>query len=94
MVSEFAASLRRKLIREHLGLLHPDLPNRYTENSQPLPDPNSYDWGSAEDRAVRDPLSQHFWDLLTDTAQKNTSIFREIFLPMPDDTSKCVSYRL
>src|SRR5215471_6724261 len=51
-VSPFAASLRRRLLREHLGLLPPDQYDSITSNSHPLPVENEYDWNSNEDRLV------------------------------------------
>jgi phospholipase D1/2 len=86
-VAPFAASLRRRLCREHLGLLHPDEPNHITANSHPLPAGNEYDWDSKEDLMVADPLSPQFAQLLNATAQKNTEIFRNVFHSVPDDTS-------
>ena len=87
MVSPFAASLRRKLFREHLGLLYPDVPIPTTSNGHPLPDTNDYDWGSKEDKMVEDPLTPEFWKMLNDTSRTNTEIFRDIFHAVPDDTS-------
>jgi phospholipase D1/2 len=86
MVSPFVSSLRRKLVREHLGLLHPDKPSDITTNSHPLPATNDYDWNTKEDLQVQDPLSPQFWQLLTSTAEKNTLIFRYVFHSVPDDT--------
>jgi phospholipase D1/2 len=90
-VSPFAASLRRKLCREHLGLLPPDAVDTIEQNSHPLPLVNQYDWGSKEDRLVEDPLSQEFWRTLTNTAKINTDIFRNIFHAVPDDLGNCLS---
>jgi phospholipase D1/2 len=84
-VSPFAASLRRRLFREHLGLLPPDHYDNITSNSHPLPAENQYDWNSNEDRLVEDPLSPEFWNILSTTAQRNTEIFRNIFHSVPDD---------
>lgn len=84
-VSPFAASLRRRLFREHLGILPPDHYENITPNSHPLPVRNVYDWDSDEDRLVEDPLSPGFWNLLMTTAQRNTEIFRNIFHSVPDD---------
>ena len=84
-VSPFAASLRRRLFREHLGILHPDRFDNITLNSHPLPVENEYDCGSNEDRLVEDPLSHEFWNLFLTTAQTNTEIFRNIFHSVPDD---------
>lgn len=84
-MSPFASSLRRRLIREHLGLLPPDYVGHGTQNSHPLPATNEYDWGSREDYLVEDPLSLNFWYLLQSTAQKNTEVFRDVFHAVPDD---------
>jgi len=86
-VSPFAASLRRRLFREHLGILPPDHYDNITSNSHPLPVGNEYDWDSHEDRLVEDPLSPEFWKLLLTTAQRNTEIFRNVFHSVPDDGS-------
>lgn len=84
-VSPFAASLRRRLFREHLGILPPDHYDNISSNSHPLPAENEYDWDSHEDRLVEDPLSPEFWNLLSTTAQRNTEIFRNVFHSVPDD---------
>ena len=82
--------MRRKLVREHLGLLKPDNVSSINANSHPLPVKNDYDWGSHEDLLVEDPLSPAFWKLLTSTAETNTEIFRNIFHAVPDDASSCL----
>ena len=84
-VSEFAASLRRRLMREHLGLLAAENFDTVTANSLPLPTQNVYDWGSKEDYLVEDPLSADFWQLLTTTAHNNTQVFWNIFRALPSD---------
>jgi len=84
-VSPFASSLRRRLIREHLGLLPPDYVDHVTQNSHPLPATNQYDWGSKEDLLVQDPLSPDFWRVLNGTAKTNTEVFRDVFHAVPDD---------
>ncbi|KAI0478475.1 phospholipase D/nuclease [Xylariaceae sp. FL0804] len=84
--SKFAASLRRQLWRKHLGLI-PDQPwDRPTANWTPVTrDPQEYDWGSRGDKAVEDPLSEHFWRLWTSTARTNTAVFTKVFHPVPND---------
>lgn len=84
--SRYAASLRRQLFRKHLGLLpHQD----YTKpdaNFMPInKDPNLYDWGSAADFLVRDPLSREFGNLWNGTATANTAIFAKAFHCVPAD---------
>lgn len=86
--SAFAASLRRQLFRKHLGLLPDqrlDAPNR---NWIPVSRDavNDYDWGSAADRLVQDPLSRDFLELWRSTARRNTEIFGRAFHPVPHDS--------
>lgn len=54
----------------------------------PAPTPNNYDFGSAEDNLVADPLSDSFQKLWTATAAQNTLSFRKVFGLMPDDIVK------
>jgi phospholipase D1/2 len=83
----FAASLRRQVFRKHLGLLPAQDMQRPDANFLPVGhDPNVYDWGSSEDRAVTDPLSEEFASLWKGTAATNTSAFRKVFHPVPDDS--------
>lgn len=84
--SRFASSLRRQLYRKHLGLL-PDQPcDRPDANWTPVDrDPQRYDWGSASDRLVEDPMSGDFWTLWTETARTNTDVFSKVFHPVPND---------
>lgn len=83
--SRFAASLRRQLFRKHLGLLPPQDMERPDANFNPLPSPNSYDWGSKEDELVADPLSDAFLDLWFSRAKTNTDAFARVFHPVPFD---------
>ncbi len=55
------------------------------QNSEPIGVPNNYDFGSAEDLAVVDPLSDGFQALWTSQARRNTDIFGRIFHPVPHD---------
>ena len=85
---KFAASLRREIFRKHIGLLPPQDMENPNANFHPVGDPNVYDWGSREDHAVADPLSESFLGLWKTTARNNTEAFRKLFHPVPDDTVK------
>jgi len=89
MASRFAASLRRKLYREHLGLIPPqmcqDREEDITSFMRPAPVPNDDETGSKEDLAVADPLSDETLNLFNDTARKNREIFTEVFRPVPSN---------
>lgn len=82
-----AATLRRMLWREHLGLL-PSQPLDANEdiNAQP-PDDGDNDWmsGDEHDQFVEDPLSDALWEKWTGQATTNTGIFRHLFHADPDD---------
>ncbi|KAJ7127892.1 hypothetical protein C8R44DRAFT_100509 [Mycena epipterygia] len=86
-VARFAASLRRKIFREHLGLIEPQTSNKRNEEPtsfmRPAPNPNEDEMGREEDRLVADPLSEQMLALWTGTARKNREIFTEIFRPVP-----------
>ncbi|KAI9737323.1 MAG: hypothetical protein M1835_003274, partial [Candelina submexicana] len=84
--SKFAATLRRQLFRKHLGLLKAQDMERADANSEPIGVPNDYDFGSREDEAVTDPLSDNFLNLWNVTARRNTDIFGQIFHPVPHDS--------
>ena len=87
--ARFAASLRRQIFRKHLGLIPGQDPARPDASYTPVGhDPNTYDWGSREDHAVADPVSDSFLDLWKGTARTNTEAFRRVFHPVPDDTVK------
>lgn len=84
-----AATLRRMLWREHLGLLASQpMDASQDPNAQP-PDicPNDLVEG-AEYEFVADPLSDKVWDMWTGNATKNTELFRQLFRADPDDHSK------
>ena len=83
--SKFAASLRRQIFRKHLGLLRPQDCARPDDNFLPIGAPNSYDWGSAEDRAVADPLDDGFLQMWFRRAKTNTDAFARLFHPVPFD---------
>ena len=83
--ARFAATLRRQLCRKHLGLLPPQDMERPDQNFEPLDVPNIYEFGTAEDRAVKDPLSDQFLGLWNGRARQNTEAFGRIFHPVPHD---------
>jgi phospholipase D1/2 len=87
--NHLAATLRRRLWREHLGLLPPqDLDGSDDPNAQPPGDGvNNNDEGE-EYEFVADPLSDKLWETWTSQASTNTDVFRDIFHADPDNTSK------
>ncbi|KAI7858196.1 hypothetical protein BDC45DRAFT_499033 [Circinella umbellata] len=83
--SKFAATLRRQLWKEHLGLL-PDQPlDEVTNAMLPLPVPQIDSTHSEEDRLVMDPCHPDTLALWNNTASINTSAFRNVFHCVPDD---------
>lgn len=85
-----AATLRRYLWREHLGLMHPqDLDASKDVNAQPPEDgPNDPHEDETYD-FVADPLSNEIWEMWTSRATKNTEVFEELFHADPANCSKC-----
>ena len=85
-----AATLRRYLWREHLGLLHAQpLDSSKDPNAQPpYACPNDPVEGAEYD-FVADPLGNKLWDLWTSRATKNTEMYRQVFRADPDENSKC-----
>lgn len=87
LASRFAATLRRKLYREHLGLIPPQMPSNgrpeVTSFMRPAPFPNQDESGLAHDKVVADPLAESTLDLFNETARKNREIFTELFRPVP-----------
>ncbi|KAM0818254.1 putative Phospholipase [Seiridium cardinale] len=86
-----AATLRRYLWREHLGLLPPqDLDAKNDINAQPPGDNSPNDPWDRDDtyKFVEDPLSEDLWKMWTDNASKNTEVFRHLFHADPDDHVK------
>ncbi|THU96802.1 phospholipase D/nuclease [Dendrothele bispora CBS 962.96] len=87
MAARFAATLRRKLYKEHLGLIPPQ--DAYSSSRHPTacmhpaPTPQEDTTASEEDQLVADPLSEKTMDLWRDTARKNREVFTEIFRPVP-----------
>lgn len=83
--NRFAASLRRQLVRKHIGLIPAQDYRRPNANFEPLGPQNLYDWGSPEDHVVSDPLSETFQSLWNTRARTNTEVFRKTFRAIPDD---------
>jgi phospholipase D1/2 len=83
-----AATLRRYLWREHLGLLPPqDLDARSEANAQPPGIPNDPHQGDTYE-FVADPLGDEVWRMWTSRATQNTKVFGELFHADPDNCSK------
>ncbi|KDR66935.1 hypothetical protein GALMADRAFT_258822 [Galerina marginata CBS 339.88] len=85
--SRFAATMRRQLYKEHLGLIPPQQCSsrdpEVTSFMRPAPYPNKDETRTQEDRMVADPLGDDTDVLWTGTAKKNREIFTEIFRPVP-----------
>ncbi len=84
--AKFAATLRRQLFRKHLGLIPPQDMGRPDQNFEPVGVPNVYEFGSAEDQAVMDPLSDTFLNFWNFRARTNTEAFGRIFHAVPHDS--------
>ncbi|GAA5974034.1 hypothetical protein JCM11641_008224 [Rhodosporidiobolus odoratus] len=88
MASQFAASLRRRLYKDHLGLSSPQFcpPNvaeePVTAEMRPVGHENDKGFGEG-DELVLDPLSPETEALLRNTAANNAEIFDELFHVVP-----------
>ncbi|KAI9491274.1 hypothetical protein BDB00DRAFT_767302 [Zychaea mexicana] len=84
----FAATLRRQLWKEHLGLLTDyDRPlDEVTDDMLPLPVPQVDHTESEEDRLVMDPLSEETINYVSEIAANNTDAFRQVFHCVPEDS--------
>ena len=82
---QFAASLRRQVLRKHLGLVRPQDMTQPDQNFEPIGVQNTYDWGSPEDQQVVDPLANEFQELWNWRAKANTDAFARVFHPVPFD---------
>ena len=83
-----AATLRRYLWREHLGLLPPQ-PLDAADDINALP-PSVHPENNVHDQVdswkfVEDPLDEDLWKMWTEQADKNTTLFRHLFHADPDD---------
>lgn len=84
-----AATLRRQLWREHLGLLPAQKYNAAKEpNAQPPDVSLNKVLEGPENDFVADPLSDEVWKTWTDQATKNTEVYRVLFRADPDDHIK------
>ncbi|KAI7776771.1 phospholipase d p1 [Diaporthe eres] len=89
-----AATLRRYLWREHLGLLPPQGNDASDDlNARPPGDDTMNDiWDQGEAgesyKFVEDPLSDKLWEMWTERATVNTKIFQQLFHADPDDHVK------
>ncbi|KAI8631907.1 phospholipase D/nuclease [Xylariaceae sp. FL1651] len=86
-----AATLRRYLWREHLGLLPPQEHDAsHDPNAQPPGENSPNDIWDRDDsyKFVEDPLSDELWNQWTSSATTNTEIFRHLFHADPDDHVK------
>jgi len=87
--SKFAATLRRRLYREHLGLMGPqncDHETRHvTSFMMPAPHPIEVESHLEEDLLVADPLADETILLWENTAKKNREVFTELFRPVPSN---------
>lgn len=84
--ARLAATLRRRLWREHLGLL-PAQDNNAEGDPNALPPEdclNNNDEGP-EYEFVKDPLDDELWKTWTEQATTNTEVFRLLFRADPDD---------
>ncbi|KAI0910871.1 phospholipase D/nuclease [Ustulina deusta] len=86
-----AATLRRYLWREHLGLLPPQEHDASNDaNAQPPSEESPNDiWDRDESyKFVEDPMSDELWEQWTTNATTNTMTFRHLFHADPDDYVK------
>ncbi|KAI5861564.1 phospholipase D/nuclease [Durotheca rogersii] len=86
-----AATLRRYLWREHLGLLPPQPHDASNDpNAQPPGEDSPNDaWDEDESyKFVEDPMSDELWNMWTTNATTNTEVFRDLFHADPDDYVK------
>ncbi|CAG8454479.1 1850_t:CDS:10 [Ambispora gerdemannii] len=86
--AKFAATLRRTVFKEHLGLLQDHEHDKVTLKCHPPPhplDPSVVKLTEA-DSIVKDPASDKFIAYWNSRAKTNTEAFREVFHCFPDDT--------
>ncbi|KAI0967249.1 phospholipase D/nuclease [Xylaria arbuscula] len=86
-----AATLRRYLWREHMGLLPPQPHDASNDpNAQPPSEDSPNDiWDRDESyKFVEDPMSDALWEQWTTQATTNTMTFRHLFHADPDDFAK------
>lgn len=85
--ARFAATLRRKLYKEHLGLLPAQSnilqPNEPTRSMLPVNIPQEEEEGTREDQLVADPMGPEIEELWTNQARVNTEVFNKVFKCVP-----------
>ncbi|EIE79586.1 hypothetical protein RO3G_04291 [Rhizopus delemar RA 99-880] len=75
--SRYAFTLRMQLFKEHLGLVNTSVSK-------------AFNYEQRQNIAVMDPLDDGFYyNVWKRTAERNTSIYRELFKCVPDDTGTC-----
>lgn len=85
-----AATLRRHVWREHLGMIEAqELDASKDPNAKPVTECGNDDYtGNEEYEFVADPLSDKVWDVWKRQATKNTEVYRQLFRADPDDAIK------
>jgi phospholipase D1/2 len=84
-----AATLRRHLWREHLGLIEAQpVDGKDDPNAQPPTVCMNDTYSGEEWDFVADPLADSVWDLWTKQASTNTDIYRHLFRADPDNIIK------
>lgn len=87
--ARLAATLRRHLWKEHLGLLPAQSPDECNDpNAQPPDFCLNATTEGPENNLVEDPLGDELWEIWTERATVNTEIYRSLFHADPDDTIK------
>ncbi|KAK0566182.1 hypothetical protein OC844_000851 [Tilletia horrida] len=94
MASKFAASFRRHLFRQHLGLVQPQFCDERTGRTyptdamrpapHPVPDPSESGHDEWE-RIVVDPLSDELEAMWKGQARQNTQVYEDVFRVVPSD---------
>ncbi|GBB96811.1 hypothetical protein RclHR1_02840008 [Rhizophagus clarus] len=83
---KFAATLRRHIFKEHLGLLNETDHEKANTFCYPPPIPVDHQELSKDDHIVQDPVSDEFYyNIWQQTATINTKAFRTVFRCVPDD---------
>lgn len=88
--ARFAATFRREIYRQHLGLSepqmcppHPHQPEPVTPAMQAVDVPQIDVTGSREDNIVEDPLGEELLNMLKATGDRNTELFESVFHCVP-----------
>jgi len=81
-----AATLRRHLWREHMGIIEAqELDGSNDPNAQPPTHAMNDEYSGEEWEAVADPLNDNLWDLWCTQATTNTDVYRYLFRADPDN---------